>query len=481
MYQHLLLAGLAALLPLSTIQAQAISFGPATAYSTAPSGTWSTNWAALADVNADSRPDAVVMALNYITYASQVAVLLGTATGTLQAPTYYPVGQGSKFLVVADVNADNRPDVVTADQFSAQVSVLLNGGSNTFQPAVAYPTGANTSPSELAVADMNADGQPDPVVAAVGGGIVVLRGNGKGTFQAPVSYSAGPNSNAMRLAVADFNADGRPDVATPGNANNVLVLLNTSTGALQAPVSYPAGTSAYAIAVADLNTDGRPDLLTSSSAGVGVLLGSASPAFQPPVVYPLAGVISVNDAVAADLNGDGRPDVLTANFATTATASVLPGTGTGTLQAATTFTVGPASSQPNRVAAADINGDGRPDLLTANRDNNTLSVLLSTTPLAARPTLPSAQVQLCPNPADATGTSLALTGLPAEVQQVQATLHDVTGRVVAQAELPAWQGVARAQLPTTGLAPGLYLVHLTARGRPGAATGVLPAQHLLVP
>ena len=476
----LLLAGLAALLLTGAARAQAVSFGPATAYATIAASNWTTYWLEMADVNGDGRPDAVALTLNYVTYASQVAVLLGTGSGTLQAPVYYSsAGQGSKYLAVADFNADGKPDLVVSDDFSAQVSVLLNTGTGTFQPAVAYATGTNTHPGEVAVADLNADGKPDLVVAA--GGIVVLPGNGNGTFQAPVSYSAGFYVDATHLAVADFTADGKPDVVTIGNNNNVLVLAGTGTGALQAPVSYPAGSnSVYGVATADFTADGRPDVLTAGNSGVGVLLSSTSSTFQPLAFYPLARVVTVTNARAADVNGDNRPDVLTTNYALAATASVLLGTGTGTLQAAATFSVGPANAQSNRVATADLNADGRPDLLTPNLTANTLSVLLNTTPLAVRVALPSGQTQLSPNPAAADGTTLILSSLPAGVQRVLATLRDATGRPVAQLELLTQQGTAHAWLPTAGLASGLYVVQLTGYGQAGEVAGWLPRQRLLV-
>ena len=73
-----------------------------------------------------------------------------------------------------------------------------------------------------------------------------------------------------------------------------------------------------------------------------------------------------------DLNGDGRPDLVTAN-ANSNTVSVLLGNGDSTLGPKTDYATG---SGPYFVAIGDLHGDGRPDLVTANNNSSTVSVLL---------------------------------------------------------------------------------------------------------
>ncbi|RZK61375.1 MAG: VCBS repeat-containing protein [Hymenobacter sp.] len=87
------------------------------------------------------------------------------------------------------------------------------GQAPTFAAVAAYPTGSGSGPRSIAVADMNADGRPDLLIANESNTVGVLLGNGNGTFQASTTYATG-GSFPVSLAVADVNADTRPDIVT---------------------------------------------------------------------------------------------------------------------------------------------------------------------------------------------------------------------------------------------------------------------------
>ncbi|MEQ1858899.1 MAG: VCBS repeat-containing protein [Chthoniobacteraceae bacterium] len=232
-------------------------------------------------------------------------------------------------------------------------------------------------PVSIASGDVNGDGKPDIVTAnsyASGGySVSVLLGNGDGTFQSPQNFATG--SNPQSVALADVNGDGRPDIVVTGSTFDpqtstnafVSVLLGNGDGTFQARQNFGNSfSSATDVAVGDMNQDGRPDLVVLTASGlsiVNVLLGNGDGTFQMEQTFPVN--VSSNDVQVADVNGDGNADVVTANF-NDESVSVLLGTGTGSLGTATAFGIADeGQSNPNAVAVGDMNGDGKPDLVTA--------------------------------------------------------------------------------------------------------------------
>ena len=141
-------------------------------------------------------------------------------------------------------------------------------------------TTAATSPSVLAVADVNGDAQPDLVVANFGETVSVLLNQGAGVFAAPVSYDAGQSPESV--AAADLNGDNAPDiVATNSSSNDVSVLLNHGNGSFDDAVGYAAGDNPGPVAIADFDADGALDLVVGSEGNVRVLFNSGDATFAP--------------------------------------------------------------------------------------------------------------------------------------------------------------------------------------------------------
>ncbi|MBF9239803.1 VCBS repeat-containing protein [Hymenobacter sp. BT683] len=452
------------------------NFAPAVAYNAGSNANPLS--LAVADVNADGKPD-ILTANNG---SSTVGVLLGSGTGAFQAVATPSAGTGSQpyGVEVADVNADGRPDVLTANYGTSSVGVLLGNGNGTFRTAVAYSTGPGSQPFDLAVADVNADGRPDIISAnTFTYGVGVLLGNGNGTFAAVVSYTTGTQSSTA-VAVGDVNADGRPDIVA-ALSGAVGVLLGNGNGTFQALATTAVSNSPRKLALADVNADGRLDVVTVSDDGsgsVGVLLGSGTGAFAAAVSYATGSNTLPNGVAVADVSGDGWPDLVSANPGNY-TVGVLTNNGNGTFAAVQTVSAGSGIPAPYDVVAADVSGDGKPDIVTANVSTNTVSVLRNTAIFLATQVALLADVQLCPNPASKASAFL-VTGLPAGIRSVEATLLNQLGQVVNRVTAPVAQGAARAELPTAGLATGLYLLRLHARDAQSAAVGTLPTQRLQV-
>jgi len=219
------------------------------------------------------------------------------------------------------------------------------------------------------------------------------------TFAGQHSFAVGPEPQSV--AVGDFNGDGLPDLAIANfNSGTVSVLMNTTTAGATAPSFAPQVTfvvgvfsNAYSVAVGDFNGDGRPDLVVTDylNHSVSVLLnttavGATVPSFAPQVFFGVG--VNPSSVAVADVNGDGRPDLIVTNR-NDDTVSVLMNTAAAGATAPSfatqvTFAVG---TEPQSVAVGDFNGDGRPDIAVANVGGTTVSVLLNTT--AAGATAPS--------------------------------------------------------------------------------------------
>jgi hypothetical protein len=317
--------------------------------------------------------------------------------------TYNSGGFFPMSVALADVNLDGKPDLVIANWCMAGqngqgcrsggvVGVLLSNGDGTFQSAKSFGSGAMGAIS-VAVADVNGDAKPDILVAnacnidpqlCLPDGVGVLLGNGDGTFQTARIYALDlGEGGASSIAVTDVNRDGKPDLLVggqggdhcPGPAGVIWVGLGNGDGSFQAAQTYYSGGScANSIAVADVNGDSKPDLLVANGCAIDncldsgladVLLGNGDGTLQAAVGYHSGqGAVSV---AVADVNGDGKGDLLVANrgcYGCGGSVGVLLGNGDGTFQAVNNYNSG--GFLAFTMAVQDVNKDGKLDLLVVN-------------------------------------------------------------------------------------------------------------------
>ena len=259
---------------------------------------------ALADFNHDGNVDILAA-------GRQAVVLHGVGSGTFAAGAPFDLVQPARSVAAGDFDADGYPDFAVGGD--SQIAVWRGRGNGTF--AAAATLEGSTGYRALVVGDFNHDTLAD-LAAACDGGIAVYAGAAGGTFAAPVFYAAGQTPAAM--VVGDANGDGSLDlfVANRGGdaARQVSVLLANPDGTFKAATHYAAGgTTANAIAIEDLNGDGIGDLavaVVGGPQGIRVFYGRGDGSFNDHVVYPL-GHGAISRVAIADLNADGRADLLT--------------------------------------------------------------------------------------------------------------------------------------------------------------------------
>jgi ankyrin repeat protein len=363
-------AGIAPALAVASVSAaSAPRFGGPTDY---PTGKGPSS-VAIGDLNGDGTPD--VVTTNYWNRASNtVSVLFGKGDGTFRRAVEYGTSRGPYAVAVADLNGDRKLDLATANADANTVSVLLNKGNGGFRTARGYATGK--VPSSIAAGDFNGDGKLDLATAnSKANTLSVLANNGSGSFKTRRDYPTGQDPEGV--AVGDLNGDRKPDIAT-ANFVGVSVFLNSGDGRFQVQTAVTGNEANYeSIAIGDLNGDGKLDIAAGDSGDldVDVFLNQGDGTYPEELAWPYDTNDTGPSSVAiGDVNGDGPADLVTAN-PEAATVSVLINRAKGSFGTGRQFLTG---ASPVSVAIGDLNRDGTPDLVTANSDDATVSVLPNT-------------------------------------------------------------------------------------------------------
>lgn len=276
-------------------------------------------------------------------------------------------GNKPRRIINGDFNGDQKGDLVTTFFANDNIGVLIGNGDGTFKSPTLLSTAGVTGVVSVATADLNSDQKLDlMVIYSTPSSYTVHLGNGDGTFKAGVNTNAGV-TKPLAVVLGDVNGDSKPDLVMGSTQAVVGLALGNGDGTFKTMTTLTTSGSSDGVLIADFNNDKLADVATASgSAFTGdLLLGNGDGTFQgtrrvsPPISPPIG-------IAAARLNGGPQLDLL---FATQGTSSitVLPGTGTGSFQSPRTVTVG---ATPLALVVTDMNGDGYPDLVTANAGNS---------------------------------------------------------------------------------------------------------------
>lgn len=273
---------------------------------------------AIADIDGDGKPDVVVTNVN----ANTVSIFKNTTSGGIIsfAPKVdFATATQPSGIAITDIDKDGKPDVViNTINLEGYVSILRNTGSiGTISFASRVDIQAiGGSIEEIRTADIDGDDKPDIVLPDFASNVIkIFRNTGSAgniSYSSPVTINT--STNPDNIEIGDLNNDGKPDLAVGHYSNTrVWFFKNVSTTgniALQFSNSYPAG-NVYGLAINDLDGDGKPDIAVDidlnavllfkniSSTGGDITFGSSASVLAP----------STSHAIAGDFDNDGKPDM----------------------------------------------------------------------------------------------------------------------------------------------------------------------------
>lgn len=344
----------------------------------------------IADFDGDGKSD-----IGFTNYSSDTVVVYRNtnSTGSITSggfgtPIYVSTGSKPTGLHVCDVDRDGKLDMVCANNNAKTFTVLRNTTSGS---SLAFTSGYTSgvlsgNTRQIATGDIDKDGRPDLVVAQSTGELYAVRNN-----SSPASFSFGTPalitlpSAVQEVRMADLNSDGKTDIVgtMPGN-NSIFILGNNASIGFVTTASFTASvniaaTGATNVEVADIDGDGKHDIIVGRGSTISILRNTGTTGTITASTFETMVDFSVGSAITglaiADVNGDGKADIVGANATNCFVLLNTATSGSITSSSLATYVNFSAGSNNAMLAAGDIDGDGKPDMVIANDLNSYSNVL----------------------------------------------------------------------------------------------------------
>jgi predicted Zn-dependent protease with MMP-like domain len=330
----------------------------------------------VADFDKDNKLD---LAVAY-SLTDNIGVLYGYGNGSFTAETTYSSGDRSLpySIATADVNNDNKLDIVFANRNTFNIGILLGSNNRTFETMTTYSTDMNVGSVSIAIDDMNNDDQLDIITAQfTANSIGIFFGYNYTNFISSTILSV--KAPFTFVAVGDFNNDHHLDIAVDSSAaNNIVILLGYGNGSFTSHTvcSTGEGSVPNTIVLGDFNNDNQLDIsvLNQGMNNIGILLGYGDGTFAPITMFPLESNSKSVDFAVEDFNNDDRLDIVVANPGTS-DIGIFIGYGNGTFASQMKVAMSPGS-EPTAVVVDDFNKDGSMDIGVTITNIGSVGILL---------------------------------------------------------------------------------------------------------
>jgi hypothetical protein len=344
---------------------------------------------AVSDVNGDGRVDVIIGTSNNEYYdTAHIQVLLNKEViKYLEAWDAIPGGDlfRTVAIAVADLDGDGLPDLVVGKDEQPN-QVLLNQGDGTFQEVLSDVSSGDTKTAAVAVGDLNGDGLLDIVIGNKNEKNQLMLNQGDGTFRESDLVSPG-DDHTTALALADVNGDGHFDILVGNDSSSPnQVFINKGDGTfVEVDGAIPGDFDTFAIAVADFNNDGFIDIVIGNNGGYygnvnaanQLLLNKGNGTFEEIVQDAIPGEYNTRSLAVADVNGDGLIDIIVGNEGYYGHPNqVLLNRGDATFEEKVNALPIDAYDTYD-IAVGDVDGDGHPDLLIGNNFGDPNQLLLN--------------------------------------------------------------------------------------------------------
>lgn len=332
---------------------------------------------AIADFNGDGHNDVVSVS------SEVLGLSVSRAGGGFTESVVHSNSLGESVAAV-DLDDDGDPDIVLADEDRGVLGFLNTGGTFAAEPSF---TVAGVGAEQLAVADVDADGRSDLIVAHHGtfasagvrstdGGILVLFADAPLVFSSR-EFPVGVDPESF--ATADFDGDGDLDIASANeSSDDVVVLINAGGRSLVRGAVVPAGTHPESIVAEDLDEDGDADLAVVAGGQVVLLENDGAATFT--LHLAIATVVGTRSIIAADVDGDGLVDLASANGFDVASAggvSVFRRTGPFAFAPRLSLQLVESDGRSGfavALAVGDLDGDCQTDLLVGVKSGRAIAL-----------------------------------------------------------------------------------------------------------